>query len=83
MVFARLHDAGIHAHIVIQDAKIDYLLPVVETIVAECQVLDAVDFDRCLKMFARKGRGRIALCVEIKTAQGLAVRFSGNYVIHS
>ncbi|WP_288843263.1 YiiD C-terminal domain-containing protein [uncultured Deefgea sp.] len=83
MVFARLHAAGIHAHIVIQDAKIDYLLPVAETIHAECNVISDTDFAHCLKLFARKGRGRIALPVQIITAQGIAVRFVGNYVIHT
>ena len=83
MVFARLHAAGIHAHIVIQDAKIDYLLPVAETIHAECNVISDTDFAHCLKLFARKGRGRIELPVQIITAQGIAVRFCGNYVIHT
>ncbi len=83
MVFARLHVAGIHAHIVIQDAQIDYVLPVIETITAQCHVASNADFDRCLKLFARKGRARICLFVEIITAQDVAVRFSGNYVIHN
>lgn len=83
MVFVRLHAAGIHAHIVIQDAQIDYVLPVIETISAECRVGSDVDFERCLKMFARKGRGRIALEVQIVTQQGVAVRFCGDYVIHN
>ncbi|QLI82827.1 YiiD C-terminal domain-containing protein [Chitinibacter fontanus] len=82
MVFARLHAAGLHAHIVIQDAQIEYLLPVVETINARCELVSNVEFDRCLKLFSRKGRGRIALDVQIVTQQGLAVRFCGNYVIH-
>ena len=82
MVFARLHTAGIHAHIVIQDAQIAYLLPVIESIHAECHVASDVDFERCLRMFERKGRGRIALDVQIVTQQGVAVKFCGNYVIH-
>ncbi|QLG87443.1 YiiD C-terminal domain-containing protein [Chitinibacter bivalviorum] len=83
MVFARLHAAGIHAHIVIQDAQIEYLLPVVETISARCELAEDDEFARCLKLFERKGRGRIALAVEIVTQQGVAVKFSGNYVIHN
>ncbi len=83
MVFARLHAAGLYAHIVIQDAKIEYLLPVIETINARCELASDAEFDRCLKLFSRKGRGRIALDVQIVTQQGVAVRFCGNYVIHS
>jgi thioesterase domain-containing protein len=82
MVFARLHAAGLHAHIVIQDAQIEYLLPVVETINARCELTSDAEFDRCLRLFSRKGRGRIALDVQIVTQQGVAVRFCGNYVIH-
>ncbi|WP_273430230.1 YiiD C-terminal domain-containing protein [Chitinibacter tainanensis] len=82
MVFARLHVAGLHAHIVIQDAQIEYLLPVVETINARCELASDGEFERCLKLFNRKGRGRIELAVQIVTAQGVAVRFRGNYVIH-
>ncbi|WP_027467321.1 YiiD C-terminal domain-containing protein [Deefgea rivuli] len=83
MVFTRLHAAGIHAHIVIQDAKIEYLLPVVETINARCELSEDAEFDRCMKLFSRKRRGRIALDVEIITQQGVAVKFCGNYVIHT
>ncbi|WP_373975669.1 thioesterase domain-containing protein [Chitinibacter sp. SCUT-21] len=83
MVFARLHAAGLHAHIVIQDAQIEYLLPVVETIKARCELVSDADFDRCLKLFKRKGRGRIELAVEIITQQGVAVKFRGQYVIHN
>ncbi|WP_047396705.1 YiiD C-terminal domain-containing protein [Chitinibacter sp. ZOR0017] len=82
MVFARLYAAGLHAHIVIQDAQIEYLLPVVETIKARCELNSDAEFERCLKLFQRKGRGRIELAVQIVTAQGVAVRFRGNYVIH-
>jgi thioesterase domain-containing protein len=83
MVFARLHAAGLHAHIVIQDAQIEYLLPVVETINVRCELVSDTEFDRCLKLFSRKGRGRIALDVQIVTQQGVAVKFCGQYVIHS
>ena len=82
MVFARLNAAGLHAHIVIQDAQIEYLLPVVETINARCELVSDTEFDRCLKLFSRKGRGRIALDVQIVTQQGVAVKFCGLYVIH-
>nr|WP_314901124.1 YiiD C-terminal domain-containing protein [uncultured Deefgea sp.] len=82
LVFARLHAASLHAHIVIQDAQIEYLLPVVETINARCELSDDAEFERCLKLFNRKGRGRIELLVEIVTQQGVAVKFRGNYVIH-
>jgi thioesterase domain-containing protein len=83
MVFARLNAAGLHAHIVIQDAQIEYLLPVVETINARCELPSDAEFDRCLKLFSRKGRGRIVLDVQIVTLQGVAVKFCGNYVIHN
>lgn len=82
MVHLKLAEAGLHKHIVIQDADIQYLLPVAEDLIAECQ-LDHATLHRFLRTLEKHGRARLALEVTIRRGDEVAVRFTGRYVIHS
>ncbi len=81
MVHLKLEEAGMHRHIVIQEAEIKYLLPVAGEMCAECTV-DEADWLRCLKMLQKHGRARIALQVTIPGQNNAAVEFNGRYVVH-
>lgn len=81
MVHIKLEEAGLHRHIVIQQADIDYLLPVAEDMQAECSIEQAA-LDRFMSMLKKHGRGRLTLEVSIKRDQQLAVTFTGRYVVH-
>ncbi len=81
LLHLKLTEAGVHKHIVIQEANIRYLLPVAEEMVAECR-LDDEAFERMLHMLQKHGRGRIALKVSMHAAGYAAVEFEGKYVVH-
>ncbi len=81
LLHLKLTEAGVHKHIVIQEANIRYLLPVGEEMVAECQ-LDTAAFDRMLHMLQKHDRARIMLQVSMNAAGYTAVAFEGNYVVH-
>lgn len=81
MMHLKLEEAGLHRHIVIQQADIAYLLPVAEDMQAECSVAQAT-LDRFMSMLKKHGRARLALEVLIKRGQQVAVKFTGRYVVH-
>lgn len=82
LVHLKLEEAGLHKHIVIQQADIDYLLPVNQDMEAECELNEAA-LQRFMTMLQKHGRARLALDVVIKRDGQAAVNFSGRYVVHS
>jgi len=81
LLHLKLTEAGLHRHIVIQQADIDYLLPVTEDMEAECTLDDAA-LQRCLIMLNKHGRTRLRLEVIITRNKQPAVKFAGRYVVH-
>lgn len=81
MVHLKLEEAGLHRHIVIQQADIDYLLPVAEDMQAECTV-EAAALQRFMSMLNKHGRARLTLEVFIRRGPEVAVKFTGRYVVH-
>ncbi|MBU0621532.1 MAG: thioesterase domain-containing protein [Gammaproteobacteria bacterium] len=77
----KLEEAGLHRHIVIQEADIEYLLPVAQDMEAECEVDDTA-LQRFMAMLTKHGRARLSLEVAIKRDGHDAVKFSGRYVVH-
>jgi thioesterase domain-containing protein len=67
----------IAAEAVIQDAQIDYLLPVTGDFRAVLRAPSPADIERFRKMLRRAGRGRLRVGVDIQAGQSLATRFSG------
>ncbi len=82
LLHLKLEEAGLHRHIVIQHADIDYLLPVAEDMQAECSV-DEAALGRFMATLQKHGRARLALEVVIGRNNQPAVRFSGRYVVHN
>lgn len=81
MLHLKLAEAGLHKHIVIQEADIRYLLPVDQNMLAECTLDDAA-FRRFMKTLEKHGRSRLSLDVIIRHNGQPAVEFSGRYVVH-
>ncbi len=81
MVHLKLKEAGLHRHIVIQQADINYLLPVAHDMQAECTLDDAA-LQRFMTILNKHGRARLSLDVVIKHNDLPAVKFSGRYVVY-
>lgn len=82
----RLKEEGIaDGHIVIQEGQISYPLPVTGDAVAICPAPDAAVWKRFVVMYRRYGRARLTLGTRILNAgsEDEAVRFIGQYVLHS
>jgi thioesterase domain-containing protein len=81
LLHLKLEEAGLHRHIVIQQADIEYLLPVAQDMEAECEV-DAAALQRFMTTLQKHGRARLPLDVIIKRNGQAAVKFTGRYVVH-
>jgi thioesterase domain-containing protein len=81
LLYLKLEEAGLHRHIVIQQAGIDYLSPVDQDMEAEC-TLDEGNLQRVMTTLARHGRARLTLEVIVAQSGKPAVKFSGRYVVH-
>lgn len=82
LIFVRLRQRGLEAHIVIQQSDIEYLEPVTGEIRATCHIGSEAALERALRLFEKRGVARIPLQVEIEGSDGAAVIFAGKYVIH-
>ncbi len=76
----RLTEAGQPSRIVIQKSEFIYLKPIPAAFRAFCPAPPAAQWERLLAAVARKGRGRIALEVEVGCEGEVTGRFAGDYV---
>ena len=81
LLHLKLAEAGLHKHIVIQEADIRYLLPVDQDLHAEC-TLDETALQRFMRTLQKHDRARLSLDVVITHNAQPAVTFSGRYVVH-
>ncbi len=81
LLHLKLHETGLHKHIVIQESAIRYLRPVDTDIVAECRS-DGEALARFLRTLQKHDRARLSLDVAILQGAQPAVEFSGRYVVH-
>ena len=82
LIHLKLKELDRPAHIVIQHSKVDYIRPVTDDITSVCCFESEQQVQRCLKMYASKGRARIDLHAIIRQGEDDAVLFFGRYVIH-
>ncbi len=82
LLYARLHSMDVHAHIVIHESEIRYLLPVTTDIKSKCTIDNEQHFNRAMNLFHKKGKARFELISTIFQNGDLAVWFQGKYVIH-
>lgn len=69
-------------HIVIQQANISYPLPVLEDSIAYCGGVALEDWQKFLKIFERKGKGRLHIATQILVNDAVATEFSGDFVVY-
>lgn len=81
MVYLKLEEAGMHRHIVIQEADIKYLLPVDAELQAKCR-LDEAAWLKFMHTLIKHGKARIKLDVVIVHQGKPAVEFAGSYVVY-
>jgi thioesterase domain-containing protein len=76
-----LREREIPAQVVIQDSSCNYLRPVNEDFTAFCQKPTLARIERAMEALRKHGRARVELRVEVRTATGVVVSFSGRYVM--
>jgi thioesterase domain-containing protein len=82
LLWLALRDAGVAAHVVIQDSTMRYLLPVHSDALATAEAPEPAEIEAMLAMLARRGRARIAVQVVVRDVDGVEVgRFAGRYVV--
>lgn len=80
VVHTGLRRAGVTARVVVQSSQIEYLLPATGEFIAHCVAPSKAEWERFLAMVTRKGRGRLALRVEV-TSEGIVVaQLTGSFV---
>ncbi|MDZ4864218.1 MAG: YiiD C-terminal domain-containing protein [Gemmatimonadota bacterium] len=77
-LFLRHHQLA--GQVVLQDSSITYARPVATDFTATCPAPEAATIARFVATFARSGRGRLRLTVEIADEAGAAGSFTGRYV---
>lgn len=82
LVYLKLLEEQLSAHIVIQKSEIDYLLPVTTDLITQCSIENSAALKKCFHTYIRKKRSRIHLTVNIFQGKECAVCFRGTYVIH-
>ena len=83
VLWLALRERGLTGEAVIQDSTIHYLRPVADDFTARAGPPDPEGFERLIAAVRRRGRGRIALSAEVLDANGVAVNFTGRYVVHT
>lgn len=78
-----LREGGTPGEIVIQDSAIRYLRPVARDFSARSGPIEPAALEKLIGAIARRGRGRIALMSEVLDLEGVAVNFSGRYVVEA
>lgn len=78
--FHRLKNEGFDCHVLIKEAKTEYLLPVKENLKAECLAPLHSEYETFLNQFKRKGLARLNLEATLKTSKGNAAHFKGIFV---
>ena len=80
LVHTGLAQAGIISRLLIQRNTMDYLLPINGTFSARSFLKSASDWEKFLRMFARKGRARIQVSSELIYSGQIAGTLQGEFV---
>lgn len=81
LLWLLLQELGISARVVIQDSSCKYLLPVNADFSAFCPKPGAEQIAKMAVALRKRGRARIELNVEVRNDAGVAVSFTGRYVM--
>jgi thioesterase domain-containing protein len=83
MMFANIKEIAPEAHIVIQKSSINYLGPIEEDFIAECELTDEETKMKFLDMYDRHKKGRLQLKVFCYDKDILLAKFEGQYVVYA
>lgn len=75
-----VHKEGLPAHIVIQDSRIRYVLPVTKDFRAECHQPAPATVARFLATLRQRGMARLELSAVVYEQDKVALEFSGRFV---
>jgi thioesterase domain-containing protein len=81
-IWLLLHEYQEEAKIVIQSSNIQYLEPVVGSIVAVSSCPEEKSINRFLRMLRERKIGRIDMQCDVQGTTGTAVSFHGRYIAH-
>jgi thioesterase domain-containing protein len=81
LLWLLLQEQGLAARVVIQDSSCSYLHPVNDDFIAFCRKPAPAEIAKMVQALRKRGRARIGLRVEVRNALGVAVSFTGRYVI--
>lgn len=73
-------EAGLH--IVVNEAKVNYLKPVTGELDTLCPPPDAAELEKFRDMLARRGKARIELSAEVRQGQLVAARYLGSFAVY-
>lgn len=80
MVFINTKEIDPNAHIVIKKSSINYLLPIKEDFIAECNLSDEESKRKFFEMYTRHKKGRLDIKVSCYNQDSLLAEFQGQYV---
>lgn len=83
VLWLALREHDLPGEVVIQDSTVRYLRPVTGDFQARSGPPEPEALSRLLSAVRRRGRGRISLVAEVEDQGGVAVSFSGRYVVHA
>jgi thioesterase domain-containing protein len=78
-----LRERDTPGQIVIQDSTIRYLRPVTQDFSSRSGPIEPAALEKLVAAVNKRGRGRIALSSEVFDPEGVAVNFSGRYVVET
>lgn len=76
----RLHAEAIPSELVIQRNTVEYLRPVEDVLEAFCAGPPAADWERFVSTLCRRGRARVVVRAELRSAGELVATFQGSFV---
>jgi thioesterase domain-containing protein len=80
MTFINIKGIDSDAHIVIQKSNINYLVPIKEDFIAECDLTDEESKRKFIEMYTKHKKGRLSLKVSCYNENTLLAEYEGQYV---
>lgn len=81
LVYVRLRSLSAGRRIVIQRNRLEYLAPVTDRFAASCETPPESAWEKLLKLFHRRGMGRIELDVTLTSRGNTVGNYQGTYVV--
>jgi thioesterase domain-containing protein len=81
MVFINIKEIDVDAKIVIKKSNINYLAPIKENFIAECELSNEETKKDFLEMYAKHNKSRLNLKVSIKNEKTVFAEYEGQYVV--